>query len=550
MGYLINIFIYLIIIFFLRGFFVWVLPFFKVGLYLFEWQFLTLKFSFYFNSLLFSFILFLVTFSVLVYRTYYLSSELRFNYYVFVLLVFVCRIFSLNFSNNSFSILLSWDLLGISSYFLVLFYNNWDSRSGSMNTALTNRLGDYFIFVFFGFTCFSSYYFISFSFFCFYILLFLVLTAFTKRAQFPFSSWLPKAMSAPTPVSSLVHSSTLVTAGLILLINFNFLLFNKFSMVILLVFGSFTIFFSSISALLEEDIKKVVALRTLSQIGFSILTLGLGLYFISFIHLVRHALFKSCLFIQVGYIIHCSLGQQDSRSYSNNGNFPIFMQLQLLITLFCLCGMIFSSGSVSKDFILELFYSNSYYIFFVFIFFLSVFLTFGYSYRLWKGFFLNFNNSISHFSSSFIINFLRLILVTFSICFLWWFNFNIINTPSFFIYIDFFVPIFYILLIYFFIYFIWKLILKEFTYKFLVDFLANISVFKIKNIKFIDLGLLNIISSRYSLFSYFNFNRNLILKNLNFSRLIVIIFLFFLLFCGFSLFKILILHIKVYNHVY
>nr|YP_010415417.1 NADH dehydrogenase subunit 5 [Allodiplogaster sp. MY-2022]URY63367.1 NADH dehydrogenase subunit 5 [Allodiplogaster sp. MY-2022] len=525
-----NIFIYLIIMFFLSGFFVWVLPFFKVGLYLFEWQFLTLKFSFYFNSLLFSFILFLVTFSVLVYSTYYLSSELSFNYYVFVLLVFVCSMFSLNFSNNSFSMLLSWDLLGISSYFLVLFYNNWDSSSGSMNTALTNRLGDYFMFVFFGFTCFSSYYFISFSFFCFYILLFLVLTAFTKSAQFPFSSWLPKAMSAPTPVSSLVHSSTLVTAGLILLMNFNFLLFNKFSMVMLLVFGSFTMFFSSVSALLEEDMKKVVALSTLSQMGFSMLTLGLGLYFISFIHLVSHALFKSCLFMQVGYIIHCSFGQQDSRSYFNNGNFPIFMQLQLLITLFCLCGMIFSSGSVSKDFILELFYSNSYYIFFVFMFFLSVFLTFGYSYRVWKGFFLNFNNSISHFSSSFIMNFLSLILVTFSICFLWWFNFNMINTPSFFIYIDFFVPIFYILLMYFFIYFIWKLILKEFTYKFLVDFLANMSVFKMKNIKFMDLGLLNIISSSYSLFSYFNFNSNLILKNLNFSSLIVIIFLFFLLF--------------------
>lgn len=238
------------------------------------------------------------------------------------------------------------------------------------------------MFVFFGFTCFSSFYFIRFSFFCFYILFFLILTAFTKRAQFPFSSWLPKAMRAPTPVSSLVHRSTLVTAGLILLINFNFLLFNKFRMIILLIFGSFTMFFSSISALLEEDMKKVVALRTLSQIGFSILTLGLGLYFISFIHLVRHALFKSCLFIQVGYIIHCSFGQQDSRSYSNNGNFPTFMQLQLLITLFCLCGIIFSSGAVSKDFILELFYSNNYYIFFVFIFFLSVFLTFGYSYRL------------------------------------------------------------------------------------------------------------------------------------------------------------------------
>lgn len=220
------------------------------------------------------------------------------------------------------------------------------------------------------------------SFFSFYVLFFLILTAFTKRAQFPFSSWLPKAMSAPTPVSSLVHSSTLVTAGLILLMNFNFLLFNYYSLSLIIVIGIFTMFFSSISALLEEDIKKVVALSTLSQIGFSILTLGLGLHFVSFIHLVSHALFKRCLFIQVGYIIHCSFGQQDSRSYSNNGNFPLFIQLQLLLTLFCLCGIIFSSGAVSKDFILELFFSNSYFILFSLMFFISVFLTFGYSYRL------------------------------------------------------------------------------------------------------------------------------------------------------------------------
>lgn len=189
-------------------------------------------------------------------------------------------------------------------------------------------------------------------------------------------------MSAPTPVSSLVHSRTLVTAGLILLINFNNLVIQKDVIRIILIIGLFTIFFSRITALVEEDLKKVVALRTLSQIGFSMVTLGLGLSFISFIHLIRHALFKSCLFMQVGYIIHCSFGQQDGRNYSNNGNLPYFIQLQLLVTLFCLCGLIFSSGAVRKDFILEIFFSNSYKLFFSLIFFTSVFLTFGYRYRL------------------------------------------------------------------------------------------------------------------------------------------------------------------------
>ena len=104
------------------------------------------------------------------------------------MLIFVGRIFILNFSNSIFTILLSWDLLGISRFFLVLFYNNWDSCRGAINTALTNRLGDYFIFVFFSGSIFSGYYFLSFSIFRRYLILILLLTAFTKRAQFPFSS--------------------------------------------------------------------------------------------------------------------------------------------------------------------------------------------------------------------------------------------------------------------------------------------------------------------------------------------------------------------------
>uniref|UniRef100_A0A0N5BTP2 NADH:ubiquinone reductase (H(+)-translocating) n=1 Tax=Strongyloides papillosus TaxID=174720 RepID=A0A0N5BTP2_STREA len=141
-------------------------------------------------------------------------------------------------------------------------------------------------------------------------------------------------------------------------------------------------FFRSIAALVEADLKKVVALSTLSQIGFRVLTLGLGLNYIALVHLLRHALFKSCLFIQVGYLIHCSYGQQDSRNYNGMGNVPYFIQLQLLVTLFCLCGLFFTSGRVSKDLILELFFRNTYSMLFAMIFFVSVFLTFCYSYRL------------------------------------------------------------------------------------------------------------------------------------------------------------------------
>lgn len=189
-------------------------------------------------------------------------------------------------------------------------------------------------------------------------------------------------MRAPTPISALVHSSTLVTAGLILLMNFGYVLFNYYLIFLMLIIGLFTIFFSSILALFEEDMKKVVALSTLSQIGFLLFTLGLGLHFFSFLHLISHALFKSCLFLQIGYFIHINFGQQDGRFYSNNGGLFMFVQLQLLLTLFCLCGLLFTSGIVSKDLILELFIFNCFYFFFVIFFILSVFLTFCYSYRL------------------------------------------------------------------------------------------------------------------------------------------------------------------------
>lgn len=287
-----------------------------------------------------------------------------------------------------------------------------------MNTVLTNRIGDFFLFIFFSGVVFSGWYFFGVSVFIFLSSLFLLLAAFTKSAQFPFRRWLPKAMSAPTPVSSLVHRSTLVTAGLILIMNFKNLVLNIDLSIFLLLVGLFTIFFSSVRALLEEDMKKVVALRTLSQMGFCVLTVGLGLRFVSLVHMVSHAFFKSCLFIQVGFLIHNSFGQQDGRNYSNLGNVPYCIQLQLLVTLFCLCGLLFSSGAVSKDFILEFFYFNNFWFLLSLMFFFSVFLTFCYSYRLWKGFFISFGKSVFVASSSFLMRFLSLLLVFMSIFFL------------------------------------------------------------------------------------------------------------------------------------
>lgn len=514
-------------IFYLLFFFLFYNFSFIVSFFFVELFFLGLKLNIYYSGLLFSLILLMVTISVLIFSSYYLSGELFFNYYLIVLILFVFSIFILNFRYNSFSMLLSWDLLGISSFFLVLFYNNWDRNSGSINTVLTNRLGDFFLFVFFSFSFFLSYNFFSYQFFLWSSLFFLLITSFTKRAQFPFRGWLPKAMSAPTPVSSLVHRSTLVTAGLLLLFNFSYFLINRFLLVIIFFVRLFTTLFSSLTAVVEEDIKKVVALSTLSQIGFSILTLSLGYYLISLVHLLSHALFKSCLFIQIGYLIHCSFGQQDGRFYSNLCFTPLIIQLQIILTLFCLCGIFFFSGLVSKDLILEYFYSNNWYLFMTLLFFFSIYLTFFYRYRIFKSLFLVSRSSIFHYSSSFLVNFLRILVSTGSVYFIWWLNFNFILVPSFFIYFDFYVPLIYTLLFLFVVKFLRKFIMFEFRTKFLVDYLPKIFQLSLLNLKFKESFYFNLSFKIINSFlSFRNWSSFFFYSNLYNSLIFIILFLF------------------------
>ena len=156
------------------------------GLYWVEWQFFNLKLAFYFNSLSFGLVLFLVTVRVLVFCSYYIEGEINIVYFIVVLLVFVGRMFFLNFRANRLSILLRWDILGASRFFLVLFYNNWERCRGAINTVLTNRVGDYFLFLFFALVYFSSHRFSFVGQFNLLVVVLLVLAGFTKSAQFPF----------------------------------------------------------------------------------------------------------------------------------------------------------------------------------------------------------------------------------------------------------------------------------------------------------------------------------------------------------------------------
>jgi len=182
----------------------------------------------------------------------------------------------------------------------------------------------------------------------------LIVAAITKRAQIPFSSWLPAAIAAPTPVSALVHSSTLVTAGVYLLIRFNYLLHNYGLDNFLLLIGALTIFIAGGSALKELDIKKVIALSTLSQLGVIFFSLGLALPSVAFFHLASHAYFKAILFMSAGRLIHRLNDYQDIRCIGG-GNFLIPVRVSIvLVAKISLMGLPFLRGFYSKDLILEI----------------------------------------------------------------------------------------------------------------------------------------------------------------------------------------------------
>ena len=273
-------------------------------------------------------------------------------------MLFVISIYLLILSPNIISLLLGWDGLGVTSYLLVIFYQRKKSYNAGMITAITNRLGDVGILVciglFFMLGDWTYLYISSRSFYLQSFLIFiLMLSASTKRAQIPFSAWLPAAMAAPTPVSALVHSSTLVTAGVYLIIRLNFIFCSSNSTNLLLFIGIITILLAGAAAIFEIDIKKVIALSTLSQLGVIIIILGGIEPVLSFFHLLRHAYFKAILFICAGIIIHNIKDYQDIRKISIISNIiPVTFRVIIVANL-SLCGLPFLRGFYSKDIILE-----------------------------------------------------------------------------------------------------------------------------------------------------------------------------------------------------
>nr|ALO77383.1 NADH deshydrogenase subunit 5 [Clanoptilus assimilis] len=352
-------------------------------------------------SLLFmSFVLFISS-MVILYSKEYMHGDLNMKRFIFLVIMFVLSMMFLIISPNLISILLGWDGLGLVSYCLVIYYQNVKSYNAGMLTALTNRLGDVALLIAISWMVnFGSWNFIIYldyyknNLFMEIITWLVILAAMTKSAQIPFSSWLPAAMAAPTPVSSLVHSSTLVTAGVYLLIRFNFSFSDNMKLFLLFI-SSLTMFMSGLGANFEYDLKKIIALSTLSQLGLMLSILSLGSYMLSFFHLLTHALFKALLFMCAGNIIHNYSNSQDIRFLGNMVNIMPLTCLFFNVSNLSLCGLPFLSGFYSKDLIVEFMSLNYLNIYIYLIFYISIGLTVCYSFRLFYYLMINNFNFIS-----------------------------------------------------------------------------------------------------------------------------------------------------------
>uniref|UniRef100_A0AAU7E5R4 NADH-ubiquinone oxidoreductase chain 5 n=1 Tax=Unilepidotricha sp. 1 SJR-2024a TaxID=3158271 RepID=A0AAU7E5R4_9NEOP len=348
-------------------------------------------------SLLFMSFVMLISSVVIYYSKSYMSSELNMNRFIILVLLFVLSMMLMIISPNIISILLGWDGLGLVSYCLVIYYQNVSSYNAGMLTALSNRIGDVCILM--GIAWMLNYGSWSFLFYTNFmindyymqvLMTMMILAAMTKSAQIPFSSWLPAAMAAPTPVSALVHSSTLVTAGVYLLIRFNSLLMNSMGLKILLLFSGITMLMAGISANYEFDLKKIIAFSTLSQLGLMMSILSMNLYDLAFFHLLTHAMFKALLFMCAGVVIHMMNNTQDIRFMGGISNFIPYISLFLIISNLALCGIPFLAGFYSKDLILEMScLSNLNFVSFL-LFYISTGLTMCYTIRLL--FYLMVNN--------------------------------------------------------------------------------------------------------------------------------------------------------------
>nr|YP_009136562.1 NADH dehydrogenase subunit 5 [Gnathostomula paradoxa]AKD00037.1 NADH dehydrogenase subunit 5 [Gnathostomula paradoxa] len=323
----------------------------------------------------------------------YMGSKAN-PYFNIIFLLFVLSMVIFILVEDFFILFLGWDGLGIVSFLLIIFYSNISSMKSAVITIISNRVGDIMMistlamFFFYNFNMQLASFTSSISFAVLVLILALILS---KSAQFPFMDWLPKAMAAPTPVSALVHSSTLVTAGIFL--SFKILQNMTVPFTFLTIMGLLTLLFSSLGAIVESDFKKLIALSTLSQLSLMTISLSLNLLSLTYSHMIIHAFFKASLFMIIGIFMLTNFSEQMTQFFTLK---TMNLQLKsfLLFNILSLMGMFFLSAFYSKDFLLKSIFSNTS-IFLFLIFVLGCYCTVIYSMRFFK----EFNNKFQTHST-------------------------------------------------------------------------------------------------------------------------------------------------------
>lgn len=347
-----------------------------------------------------------VSLLVHIFSVNYMYNDPHLNRFMTYLTLFTFFMLILVTADNFIQMFVGWEGVGLASYLLINFwYTRLQANKSAIKAIILNRIGDFglvlgiatIFFTFKGvdyFTVFSlADYFTENNIYFFgisinvitLITLFLFVGAVGKSAQLGLHVWLPDAMEGPTPVSALIHAATMVTAGVFLLIRCSPLIeFSSYGLFVITVVGSLTAFFAATTGLVQNDIKRIIAYSTCSQLGYMVFACGISSYSVSFFHLANHAFFKALLFLSAGAVIHALNDEQDIRKMGGLVKVLPFVYVMILIGSLSLMGFPFLTGFYSKDVILELAYSG-YYTSATFAYWLGVisaFFTAFYSFRL------------------------------------------------------------------------------------------------------------------------------------------------------------------------